>query len=95
MRINSNNITLATTQWVAQDSGSDLKKILEQLSYTPNALYTTFSFSEAQIPVLKKYDEGEAKEGVGAGGALAYGCANQLTNKEIVEAIELIMYEMM
>ncbi len=40
------------------------------------------------------YDEGEAKEGVGAGAALAFANANRLTNSEVLEAIELIMYMM-
>jgi len=95
MRLKSENLTLATTAWVANDKNSNIKHILEQLSYTPHAIYTEFSFAEAEIPVLKKYDEGEAKEGVGAGAALAYAHVNELTNKEVVEAIELIMYEMM
>ena len=94
MRINHNNITLATTQWVAKDANSNIAHILEQLSYTPHALYTTFSFKEAEIPVLHKYDEGEAKEGVGAGGALAYAVKNEHTNKEVLEQIELLMYSM-
>ncbi len=94
-RINHNNVTLATTQWVAKDPNSDIAKILSQLSYTPNAVYTTLSFANAEIPVLKKYDEGEAKEGVGAGGALGYGFINSVENDQVVEAVELIMYNMM
>ncbi len=94
MRLKSENITLATTAWVAEDKNSNIKHILEQLSYTPHAVYTEFSFADAEIPVLKKYDEGEAKEGVGAGGALAYADSNKLTNKEVLEAVELIMYMM-
>ncbi|WP_345992817.1 nicotinate-nucleotide--dimethylbenzimidazole phosphoribosyltransferase [Sulfurimonas sp. HSL-1716] len=94
MRLNSDNLTLATTAWVAKDKNSDIKKILSQLSYTPNALYAEFSFASAEIPILKKYDEGEAKEGVGAGAALAYGFSNALTNEQIVKEIEAIMYGM-
>ncbi|MDH4944816.1 nicotinate-nucleotide--dimethylbenzimidazole phosphoribosyltransferase [Sulfurimonas sp. C5] len=94
-RINHNNVTLATTQWVVKDPNSDITKILSQLSYMPNAVYTTLSFAHAEIPVLKKYDDGEAKEGVGAGGALGYGVINGLENDTVVEAIELIMYNMM
>ena len=93
-RVNHNNITLATTQWVTQDTNSNIAHILKQLSYTPHAIYTTFSFKEAEIPVLHKYDEGEAKEGVGAGGALAYAVKNEYTNKEVLEQIELLMYAM-
>lgn len=94
MRLKSDNITLATTQWVAKDANSDIKHLLSLLSYRPHALYTEFSFAKAEIPVLKKYDEGEAKEGVGAGAALAYGATNSLSNKEVLREIELIMYMM-
>lgn len=95
MRVNSNNLTLATTAWVANDKNSDIKKLLGFLSYTPHAVYTELSFKDAEIPVLKKYDEGEAKEGVGAGAALAYANANRQSNKSVVDAVELIMYGMM
>ncbi|SFV54743.1 Nicotinate-nucleotide--dimethylbenzimidazole phosphoribosyltransferase [hydrothermal vent metagenome] len=94
MRIDHNNITLATTLWVAKDKNSNIAHILKQLSYTPHAIYTTLSFQEAAIAVLHKYDEGEAKEGVGAGAALAYALKNGHTNKELVEQIELLMYMM-
>ncbi|QFR48292.1 nicotinate-nucleotide--dimethylbenzimidazole phosphoribosyltransferase [Sulfurimonas lithotrophica] len=95
MRLNSENLTLATTAWVVNDANSDIKKLLGFLSYTPHAVYTELSFSDAEIPVLKKYDEGEAKEGVGAGAALAYANANGQTNKSVVDATQLIMYGMM
>lgn len=95
MRLNSENLTLATTAWVVNDANSDIKKLLGLLSYTPHAVYTELSFADAEIPVLKKYDEGEAKEGVGAGAALAYANANSQSNKSVVDAVELIMYGMM
>lgn len=94
MRVKSDNITLATTSWVANDNKSDIKHLLSLLSYTPHAIYTSFSFADAEIPVLKLYDDGEAKEGVGAGGALAYANANSTTNKELLDAIELLIYSM-
>ena len=94
MRINSANITLATTAWVAKDEHANIKHILEQLSYTPHALYTTFSFAKSEIPVLHKYDEGEAKEGVGAGAALAYANYFEITNKQLLEQIEYLIYSM-
>ncbi len=94
MRLKSENITLATTGWVANDENSDIKHILSLLSYTPHAIYTDFSFANAEIPVLKKYDDGEAKEGVGAGACFAYANANALTNEQVLREIELIMYTM-
>jgi len=94
MRLKPDNITLATTAWVVKDEHSDIKHLLSLLSYTPHAIYTEFSFTNTEIPVLKKYDEGEAKEGVGAGASLAYASANNLTNDEVLDAIELIIYTM-
>ena len=94
MRVKSDNITLATTSWVANDNNSDLKHILSLLSYTPHAVHTSFSFAKTEIPVLKKYDEGEAKEGVGAGAALGYANTNSITNEKLLEAIELLIYGM-
>jgi len=94
MRIKHDNITLATTQWVLKDENSDIKHLLSLLSYTPHALYTTFSFKNTDIQVLEKYDHGEAKEGVGAGAAMAYACAHNIENQELLEAIELIIYTM-
>jgi uncharacterized protein (TIGR00303 family) len=92
MRLNSDNLTLATTQWVAQDTHANLPHLLEKLSYSPHALYTTLSFKDAEIPVLHRYDDGEAKEGVGAGGALAYGHKHGMTNEQLVKQVELLMY---
>ena len=41
-----------------------------------------------------KYDEGEAKEGVGAGGALGFAYTNGITNEQLLEQIEYIIYSM-
>lgn len=92
MRVKSDNITLATTSWVVRDKNSDISHLLSLLSFTPHALYTDFSFEKASIPVLKKYDEGEAKEGVGAGAALGYASANKIQNDKLLESIEYILY---
>ena len=92
MRVKHENITLATTSWVANDKNSDIAHILSHLSYKPHAVYTTFSFADASIPILKKYDEGEAKEGVGAGAALGYASANKIENEKLLKTIEYIIY---
>ncbi len=94
MRVKHENITLATTSWVAKDKNSDIAHILSLLSYKPHALYTTFSFEKTSIPILKKYDEGEAKEGVGAGAALGYAYANKVDNEKLLDSIEYILYSM-
>ena len=91
-RVKHDNITLATTKWIADDKNSNIKNILSNLSYTPNAIYTDFSFKDTTIEVLKKYDDGDVKEGAGMGGALAYASCNNITNQELLEQIEYLIY---
>ncbi len=83
-----NNVALATTKWVAHDSHSDIAALLDMLDFSIDAYYADFDFSLAHQPALKRYDEGEAKEGVGAGGALVYGLLNGLTPAEITRQVE-------
>jgi len=84
----SSNLALCTTKWVANDEKSDIKALLELLSFPINAYYSDFDFSQTNHPALKLYDEGEAKEGVGAGGALMYGFLNSLSAKTITKKVE-------
>ena len=84
-------ITLCTTRWIAEDGASDIAALLEQLDFRPKGLYADFRYEDATIPVLKLYDEGEAKEGVGAGAAIAYGYMQGLEQKQITEAVEALM----
>ncbi len=85
---NLKNIALCTTKWVYEDKNSNIKGLLEQLSFDIDAYYADFDFSTSQHPALKLYDEGEAKEGVGAGGSLCYGLLNGVTEEEIIKQIE-------
>ncbi|MBA1419696.1 MAG: TIGR00303 family protein [Epsilonproteobacteria bacterium] len=87
-KIDSSKLTLATTKWVAQDDNSDIKALLEMLDFPIDAYYSNFDFSLSNHPALKLYDEGEAKEGVGAGGALVYGILNGLGKEDITKEVE-------
>ena len=84
----SSNLALCTTKWVANDKNSDIKALLELLNFPINAYYSDFDFAQSEHPALKLYDEGEAKEGVGAGGALMYGFLNTLSAQEITREVE-------
>ncbi|MEA1913722.1 MAG: TIGR00303 family protein [Campylobacterota bacterium] len=86
--IDTSNLALCTTSWVANDEHSDIKGLLEMLDFRIHAYYANFDFSLSQHPALKLYDEGEAKEGVGAGGALMYGFLNGLTKEQITQKVE-------
>ncbi len=85
---NTSNLSLCTTKWVYEDKNSDIKALLELLDFKVNAYYADFDFSLSSHPALKLYDEGEAKEGVGAGGALMYGLLNGLSKADITKKIE-------
>lgn len=86
--IATSNLALCTTKWVAQDKNSDIEKILSLPKFSINAYYADFDFSLTNHPALKLYDKGEAKEGVGAGGALMYGFLNNLSKETITKKIE-------
>jgi uncharacterized protein (TIGR00303 family) len=81
-------VTLWTTKWVAEDPHSDIKALLEMVDFPVNAFYADFDFGLSAHPALKLYDEGEAKEGVGAGGALMYGYLNGLSKDAITRQVE-------
>jgi uncharacterized protein (TIGR00303 family) len=86
--LDSSKIALCTTKWVAEDANSDIKGLLEMNDFTLNAYYADFDFSLTDHPALKLYDEGEAKEGVGAGGALVYALLNGITKEQITRKVE-------
>jgi len=87
----TSNLSLCTTKWVIEDTNSDIKAILELLNFDINSYYVDFDFSLSNHPALKLYDEGEAKEGVGAGGALMYGFLNGLDKLKITSKVEVFL----
>ncbi len=86
--LDTSNLSLWTTSWVAEDKNSDIEKLLNMLNFPINSFYSDFDFSLSNHPALKLYDQGEAKEGVGAGGALVYGVLNGLTQEQITTKVE-------
>jgi uncharacterized protein (TIGR00303 family) len=86
--VDSSNLALCTTKWINKDENSNIKALLEQLDFPINAYASDFDFGLSNHPALKLYDEGEAKEGVGCGGALCYATINGLTKEEITKKIE-------
>jgi len=86
--MDSSNLALATTKWVAEDKDSNIKALLEMLSFKVNGYYLDFDFSLSKNRLLKLYDNGEAKEGVGAGASLVYGALNGLTKAQITSKVE-------
>ncbi|MBT5935778.1 hypothetical protein [Sulfurimonas sp.] len=89
MRIKSDNITLATTSYSAKSIA--LKTILAKLSYHPKALYTDFDLSGADIQSVKESHHG-LRDRNGTGASLAIASRDSITNQELLDALELIVY---
>ena len=85
------NLFLSTTKWVSEDSNSNIEGLLEQLSFPLVSFDSDFDFSLSDHPALKLYDEGEAKEGVGAGAAITYLYAHGVDKKRITKAVEALL----
>lgn len=86
--IDSKNLALCTTSWIANDKNSNIKALLEQLDFPINAYASDFDFSLSTHPALKLYDQGEAKEGVGCGAALCYASINGINKQDLTNKIE-------
>lgn len=86
--LDSSNIALCTTKWINKDENSNIKALLEQLDFPINAYASDFDFAESSHPALKLYDQGEAKEGVGCGGALCYAAINGISKIDLTKKIE-------
>lgn len=65
-------VTLATTAWVADESGSDLRRLLaligERWQVNPRLEVAALRFHGCRSVALRDYERGYVKEGVGAGG---------------------------
>jgi uncharacterized protein (TIGR00303 family) len=68
----ANAATVATTAWVAEESGSDLARLLgligERWGVNPQLLVAGLRFHGCRSLPLLDYERGYVKEGVGAGG---------------------------
>lgn len=79
-------IAVATTKWVAFDPTANCSA-LAQLLGAP-LLASCPDFKKSSHRGLQAYEEGNVKEGVGAGGALALAFQAGLTEAQVIEAID-------
>ena len=89
MRLNHSNITLTLTRWLVEEEKSDIMDFLSKLSYTPHTINTTFNFKDSEISRLREY-----KLNQNASTALTYGATNRLSQEEILNEIEILIYSM-
>ncbi len=92
MRPMHNNITLTVMQWLVEEKKSNITDLSSKLSYTPHIVYTTFDFKNSEISTLRKYDTNQTDSAINASTALAYGVTNRLTQEEILNEVEILIY---
>jgi len=83
----ASHLAICTSKWLEEDEHSDFLGILKLLDFEINAYASCFDFKNSPSKTLKKYDEGEAKEGVGAGAALCYASINAIKEEDLLEKI--------
>jgi len=94
MRPMHNNITLTETQLLAEDKSSAITCFFSELSYTPHIVYTTFDFRNSEISTLREYDHNQVDTIINTSAALAYGTTNGLSQEEVLNEIEILIYSM-
>lgn len=86
--IDSMDIALSTTRWVAQDQSSNLFGILKQAGVNIPVLVANLSFAGTKYEGLLAYEKGYVKEGVGAGGISAVAMVNGVKKSDIESTVE-------
>ncbi len=91
------NVAIGTTRWIIQDSSSDIRGIVAQISNVP-VLAADLDFKLSKLSGLKAYETGIVKEGVGAGGAsiaamakLSGAITKNMILREIEKNYEILM----
>jgi uncharacterized protein (TIGR00303 family) len=94
------NVAIATTRWVAEDHSADLAAIMHQITPRIPVFAAWLDFSDSRLPMLRHYEQGLVKEGVGAGAAAFAALASApapaptekgLTTTQLVRSIEDIV----
>jgi uncharacterized protein (TIGR00303 family) len=91
LEINTAQIVIGTTAWVAGDRSGDTVALAELIPQFP-LISTQLSFAASRYPQLQVYEQGFVKEGVGAGGAaISASLYRDWGQVELLEAIEQLL----
>lgn len=89
--VNTAQIIVGTTAWVANDQSSDTVALARLIHPIP-LISTNLSFANSQYPQLQVYEQGFVKEGVGAGGlAIAASLYQGWGQVELLDSIEQLL----
>jgi len=92
MRLKNNNITLTQTQWLVENKKPVIIDFTSKLSYTPHIFYTAFNFKNSEISTLREYDYNQVDTTINTSASLAYGINSRLSQEEILNEIEILIY---
>ena len=93
LAINTAQIVVGTTSWVANDRSGDTVALAQLIPQFP-LISTQLSFANSRYSQLQVYEQGFVKEGVGAGGmAIAASLYQDWGQVELLEAIEQLLAE--
>jgi uncharacterized protein (TIGR00303 family) len=91
LTINTAQIVVGTTAWVASDRSGDTIALSQLIPHTP-LLSTNLSFANSKYPQLQVYEQGFVKEGVGAGGlAISASLYQDWGQVELLDSIEQLL----
>jgi len=91
-RDHSSEVVLATTKYVFDDVSAHFSELVNALEVDAFCAYPDFSSSP--FAALRKYEFGEVKEGVGAGGAMALACSRGFTRNDYKRAVEKVIKQL-
>jgi uncharacterized protein (TIGR00303 family) len=91
LEINTSQIAVGTTDWVANDRSGDTVALARLIAQIP-LLSTKLSFANSHYPQLQVYEQGFVKEGVGAGGlAIAASLYRDWGQVQMLDSIEQLL----
>jgi NaMN:DMB phosphoribosyltransferase len=86
--IDTGGISIATTKYVSQDRSIDFDAVIRDLGCPIHVVDPGFAGS--RLHGLHKYEAGEVKEGVGAGGVMYAAAMLGVTQREMLGAVEAV-----
>ena len=90
--INTDNISIATTKYVVDDASANFGELVDELGVPVYAADPGFGASH--LPGLQRYEAGDVKEGVGAGGAMYLAQMHGVSQEELRHEVEKICGEL-
>lgn len=90
--IDTGNISIATTKYVVDDASANFGELVDELDIPVYAADPGFGASH--LPGLQRYEAGDVKEGVGAGGAMYLAQMHGVSQEELRLEVEKICEEL-